>query len=71
MCLDKMQKVKFTIDKKFNIAIKHDWDQTVQCISIKPWTLVAHDERINIIDFQGQRSELKVMSKCDYYSTIQ
>ena len=35
-------------------------DQTVECIFIKHGTDVAHDERMNPIDFTGQRSKVKV-----------
>ena len=32
-------------------------DQTVECIFIKLNTHIAHDEGMNPIDFQGQRSK--------------
>ena len=39
---------------------EHDRDYTVECFFVKLGRHVSHDERMNPIDFGGQRSKVKV-----------
>ena len=39
---------------------EHDRDYTVACFFVKVGRYVYHDERMNLIDFGGQRSKVKV-----------
>ena len=44
----------------FALTCEHDRDQTVKCTFIKLDTNIAYDEKMNPIDFQGQRSKGQV-----------
>ena len=44
---------------------EHDREKIIKCIYIKLNTHITHDERMNPIDFQGQKSKVKV--KMDKY----